>query len=276
MKNRFLPNFLVIGAQKSGTTWLYHMLRQHPEVFVPKCKEVHFFNKSENYERGVDWYRSFFVGRDDEKAIGEATPNYFWTSKNERTYYSRTANVPSLVKNIIPRSKIILTLRNPVERAVSAYYEHIRQGRISPRERISDILNLYGILSMGYYDIHLQRWAKIFPNEQFLILIFEEDIAAGNGKTAEKVYQFLDVDPSFVPDDLRQKRKGRKSHLFMRLKPISTRLAYFVAEHMPQVEAIERLTRIPVHQEEREILREEYAPHVDRLEELLGRRLPWS
>ncbi len=128
---------------------------------------------------------------------------------------------------------------------------------------------------MGYYDIHFQRWLEHFPRDQFLVLILEEDIAPGGSQATERVYNFLGVDSSFVPNGSQEKRKSRQSHLFMRLKHISTRLAYFAAEHVPRLEAIEHLMRIPVYEEEKKILRETYAPHVEELEKLLGRELPW-
>jgi len=274
-ESRLLPNFLVIGAQKCGTTWLHQILRQHPEVFVPKCKEIHFFNKKENYNKGIEWYQSFFERSSCEKIAGEVTPNYFWTGNKEKTYYDRTNDILAIVESVLADAKFILTLRDPVDRAISAYYEHIRQGRISPHTRISDVLDLYGILSMGYYDIHFQRWVEYFSRDQFLVLFLEEDIAPEGGVAAKKVYDFLEVDSSFVPTGLQEKRKSRKSHLFMRLKHISTRLAYLVADHVPHVEAIERMARIPVHQEEIDALKDEYATHTNKLEKLLGRKLPW-
>ncbi len=128
---------------------------------------------------------------------------------------------------------------------------------------------------MGYYDIHFQRWLEHFPRDRFLVLVLEEDIAPEGSQAIERVYNFLGVDSSFVPNGLQEKRKSRQSHLFMRLKHISTRLAYFVAEHVPRLDAIEHLMRIPVHKEEKKILRETYAPHVKELEEILERELPW-
>ena len=270
-----LPNFLVIGAQKCGTTWMHYILRQHPKIYIPKCKEIHFFNKSKNYEKDIGWYKSHFQEVVNEKAIGEATPNYFWTSKDTYTYYSRTSNIPELVSHHIPSVKIILILRNPVDRAVSAYYEHIRQGRISPKSKISDVWNKYGIKSIGFYDIHLKRWMNYFEKDQFEIFIFEEDILKDRIKTYKKVYQFLNVSRSFSPDSPHKKKKERKSHLFMRLKHVSTRLAHFVSENIPRVQAIERLARITVGQKERQFLKNEYSSHIDELERMLGRPLPW-
>ena len=69
-----LPNFLGIGAQRAGTTWLYNCLNEHPDVFVSSAKEIHFF--SHEFDRGVTWYEGHFQGRNTESAIGEITPNY--------------------------------------------------------------------------------------------------------------------------------------------------------------------------------------------------------
>jgi len=74
------PNYLVIGAQRCGTTWLAETLGQHPDIYVPRPKEIHFFNHSENYAKGIDWYRSRFPGYEGQRAVGEFTPNYFWVS----------------------------------------------------------------------------------------------------------------------------------------------------------------------------------------------------
>ncbi len=74
----YFPPSLEIGTQKSGTTWLSSMLAQHPEVFIPKQKELHFFNISYNYDKGIGWYRKQFSGYSGEKAVGECTPNYLW------------------------------------------------------------------------------------------------------------------------------------------------------------------------------------------------------
>ena len=78
------PTFLVIGAQKCGTTWLAEMVSQHPEVAVGKVKELSFFNKIPNYRKGLKWYEDQFNVTGSTKAIGEFTPNYFWTSNDEK------------------------------------------------------------------------------------------------------------------------------------------------------------------------------------------------
>jgi hypothetical protein len=107
-----LPNFVIIGAPRSGTTSLAHSLSQHPEVFVTmQVKELHFFDT--NFDRGLDWYRQQFSGADAAaaKAAGEATPTYMY----DETAMSRMAET-------VPDARLIAILRNPVDRAYSHYW----------------------------------------------------------------------------------------------------------------------------------------------------------
>ena len=104
-----LPTFLVIGAPRSGTTWIARNLREHPEICLSKKKELHFFDRDENYERGIAYYESFFTRCSEQQhAIGEATPDYI--------------HVPVAAKRIkehLPHAKLIVSLRNPRDRVYS-------------------------------------------------------------------------------------------------------------------------------------------------------------
>ncbi len=127
------PTFLVIGAQKCGTNWIAQMLSQHPEVCVPSKKsyiffnkihkELHFFNKRQRYEYGLEWYKSWFKIAPSTRAAGEFTPNYLWTNErnNLTTKDEKSWNIPELVHKHYPNLKLIVSLRDPVERAISAY-----------------------------------------------------------------------------------------------------------------------------------------------------------
>ena len=132
--------FLVIGAQKSGTTWLFQMMRQHPEVAVAHPKEVDFFNRRANYEKGIDWYYTHFSTRSEHRAVGEVAPNCLWTEvdRAEVPEVSLMPNAPALVHGHFPDLKLIVSLRDPVRRAISAYLHQIRAGRISPSSQITD------------------------------------------------------------------------------------------------------------------------------------------
>ena len=176
-KLKTYPTFLVIGAQKSGTSWLAQMISQHPEVSVAPKKEVNFFNKVSNYQKGLEWYKSQFPISPTTKAVGEFTPNYLWTSQDEKEIKEsqRTRNIPKLVHDAYPNIQLIVCLRNPTDRATSAYYHHIRKGRVSPKQSIVDVAEHYGIKSMGNYDIHLGNWMSYYPPDNFRFLIYEED-----------------------------------------------------------------------------------------------------
>jgi hypothetical protein len=171
------PTFLVIGAQKCGTSWMLGMMRQHPDVLVAPRKEIHFFDKAENYRKGIDWYRSHFPEVAGKVAAGEFTPNYFWTSDDPREIEESgcTENIPALVAKHYPDIRLVVSLRDPVDRAVSAYYHHLRAGRVSPKESILAAKDRFGIVSMGFYEVHLRRWREHFPADQLLVLLYEED-----------------------------------------------------------------------------------------------------
>ncbi|MBA4318316.1 MAG: heparan sulfate glucosamine 3-O-sulfotransferase, partial [Flavobacterium sp.] len=102
-----LPNFLIIGAARCATTWISENLSQHPDIFIPPLKELHFFDT--HYEKGIAYYESYFDNR-SEKAVGEATPAYLYFP-----------NISSLIQQHLPNVKLIASIRNPVDRAFSHY-----------------------------------------------------------------------------------------------------------------------------------------------------------
>jgi hypothetical protein len=270
------PTFVCIGAQKCGTTWLFQNIRQHPDVFVSPKKELHFFNQRNNYSNGIGWYRRQFAGYSGQRAIGERTPNYFWTSTDQREIEESGLNrdIPKLVHSHYPDIKLILCLRNPVDRAVSAYYHHIRMRRISPNSRILDVKDRYGIVSMGFYDVHLSRWLEVFPLDQFLIL-FYEDIVRNKEQTLRRVYRFIGVDDSFKPHNIEARYNTRSNHFYMRTNYYSRRLANVLESVLPSALMNSNLWTIPVYDKEIEQLTRVYPKHNEQLSTLIGRKLPW-
>lgn len=266
-----LPDFVIIGAQKSGTTWLYRMLSQHPDVFTSEPKQVHFFDTPRHYERGLPWYASHFTGAGERKA-GEFTANYFWTGDDAPAVDGRT--LPERVGEVLPDARLVVVLREPVDRAISAYYHHIRARRIRPTQSILDVKDDWGIFSMGTYDEHLERWLAVYPRDQLLVLLYEEDINDGRQRTLDTVCDFLDV-PRFQARFAGYKYNPRKSQLFMRLNFKSPRLARWADRLLPGVVKNHPRFEIPVTDEEKAALRALYAPHNARLAEQLGRSLPW-
>jgi Sulfotransferase domain len=159
-----LPNFLVIGAQRAGTTLLHHILDLHADVYVPRRrKEVHYFDWY--FERGPEWYATFFPNGDEAqqyRAIGEVTPDYL---------FEPTA--PRRIAASLPDCKFVVSLRNPIDRAFSWYLFSLRSvnEKRGPEEFFSQETEC---LQRGCYTEQLERYFAIFPQSAFLILIYEE------------------------------------------------------------------------------------------------------
>ncbi|MFW9818369.1 MAG: sulfotransferase domain-containing protein [Candidatus Thorarchaeota archaeon] len=185
-----LPNFLCIGAERSGTTWLYEVLKNHPEVYLyPYIKEINFF--SENYQKGLNWYKQFFTDsrKFSYKAIGDISPQYFHEKE-----------APSRVASDLLNIRLILFLRNPVNRAFSEYtYNKLI---LNIKDSFIDFLQKrVRAYEIGLYSQHLKRWFKVIPKEQFLILIFEEMM---NDKlnSLKLISDFLEIDYSLLDKNI--------------------------------------------------------------------------
>jgi hypothetical protein len=271
------PTFLVIGAQKCGTSWLAQMMSQHPEVSTGAEKELHFFNKVYNYQKGLEWYRSQFSITPDTKAVGEFTPNYFWTSEDEREMGGRTRNILKLVHETYPNLKLIVCLRDPVDRAVSAYYHHINMGRVQPKQSIIEVADYHGIKSMGYYDIHLSNWMNYYTCDNFLVLIYEKDLQDNmKRKSLERVFRYIGVDNTFEPNGIFSKYHVRRSHFEMRIRHYPFHIGKGLRLLVPERIKMSKIWEISVREKEKETLREIFKPHNKNLEEIIGSRLPWK
>lgn len=202
------PNFLVIGVKKGGTTSIYHYLIQHPQILPAIKKEIDFW--SFYFHRGLDWYRAHFpkIPDSDKFLTGEASPSYF-----------DAPDTPARLFHFFPKIKLIVLLRNPVDRTISNYYHEVRSNseNISVEEVINskldklikvssslskekDYWNYQGdyIASSVYID-WLQKWLTIFPREQLLILK-SEDFYSQPAITMKQVFNFLDLPDYQIPD----------------------------------------------------------------------------
>lgn len=197
-----MPEFLIIGGQKCGTTSLYVYLTRHPQIFPASQKEIHFFDL--NYHQGIDWYLAQFPAKPDRQVIftGESSP-----------YYLFHPWVPQRVKQLFPDIKLIVLLRNPVERTWSHYHHEVRLGFENlpfevaldrEAERVAgEIEKLrgdptyysfnhqhYTYLSRGIYVDQLTAWMELFPRKQFLILNSEQ-FYANPSATLTQTLEFL-------------------------------------------------------------------------------------
>ena len=199
------PDFLIIGAQKCGTTSLFHFLSQHPDLGLPTKKELHFFDLQ--YNKGIEWYYSLFPKKSflKKKLTGEASPFYLFHSL-----------VPERVFHHLPKIKIIVLLRNPIDRAYSQYNHQRKlgnepiqsfeeaivneEGRIAAEEgklkkgEINENLayRRYSYVERGFYSVQIDRWLQYFSMNQMLF-IKSEDFFEFPQKALNEVYAFLKI-----------------------------------------------------------------------------------
>lgn len=210
------PNFLLIGAQKAGTTSLYHYLHQHPQIFMSPVKEPGFFdfegvqpsftgpldyNSYSHITNNIRDYSSLFKGVTNQVAIGEAT-----------TWYLYSHIAPKRIKFYIPNVKLIVVLRNPVDRAFSSFMHTVRDGREPIRDfgkalqeeqnRItSNWEYIWRYTDMGFYSVQLHRYFEYFDQRQLRIYLYE-DLVEKPVDLLKDIFQFLNVDDSFTPEVL--------------------------------------------------------------------------
>jgi hypothetical protein len=211
-----MPNFFIVGAQKAGTTSLYHYLNQHPEVYMSPIKEPFFFDHeldskgevvASEFEgrrqpprfANVKEYSRLFEGVGDEKAIGEATPLYIYAP-----------GTPERIERYAPGAKSIALLRHPAERAYSAFLYAVRIGaepltdfaqalRAEPLRMRNGWHYVFHYRSRGLYYQQLQRYYEVFGRERVGAWLYE-DMKEDPAVVARSVFRFLEVDDTFVAD----------------------------------------------------------------------------
>ena len=191
-------DFLGIGAQKAGTTWLHRMLGEHPEIFVARAddKDLRFF--SAYYDCGYAWYERHFAAGDGAKRRGEFSTSYF---------YCRDA--PERVRRYNPDMRLVLSLRNPVDRLISQHRHEIRIGHVADLSLGRAIANNPSYVEQSMYFAQLSRWLEHFPLSSLHVVIFEE-LFRDPSRAIRELYEFLGVSPSFMPDNLHEKiNEGR-------------------------------------------------------------------
>lgn len=184
------PTFIGIGAQKCASTWLHRILSEHPQIGMPQEKEVDFF--SYHFDHGYQWYERQFDAYADRKARGEVSPSYF-----------SEPGVPGRIRHHNPEVKIIVSLRDPVARALSNHRHEIRVGHFKGRDLSFDagLANNPMYIDQSCYATHLTRWMRHFPSSSMLF-IFMEDIVSEPGSVARSVFDFLGVDADYCPRGL--------------------------------------------------------------------------
>lgn len=199
-----MPNFIILGTPKAGTTAIYNYLKQHPQIYMPPFKEPHFF--SFEGERKPHWgiktledYQALFQDATSEQIIGEASTWYL---------YSQTAS--ERIRHHIPDVKLIAILRNPIERAYSSWAFRVQCGwecitdfkqalQAEPQRICENYEWDFHYLKTGFYSEQIKRYFDIFTQDQLKIIIYE-NFKADSVKTLKDIYQFIGVDETFIPD----------------------------------------------------------------------------
>jgi hypothetical protein len=186
-----LPNFLIIGASKAGTTSLKQYLRDHPQVFMPEGGELHYFPSEFNWDRGQEWYESHFAGAagSGAMAVGEKSVTY--------TRYPHSRDVPARIAGLLPDAKLIYVVRHPVERTKSAYLYEVAMGREdAPVDVAIRTKPIY--VDPSRYAMQIEQYLEHFPREQLLV-ITSEDFKTEREATMRQIFEFLAVDPDWTP-----------------------------------------------------------------------------
>jgi Sulfotransferase domain len=209
-----LPNLIIIGAQKCGTSVLHYYLSLHPEISMSKPKELNFFIEERNWSRGIDWYAGHFDPA--ARVRGEASPNY--------TAYPQHNDVPERMHSVVPDAKLIYFLRDPLAR-IGAHWVHNyakRREKGTLAETLVHPQTSYVIRSR--YAMQLERYLALYPKEQILVMQ-QSELRYDRAATLRGVFEFLGVDPGFTHPRFEQERhqtsgKTRATRLAMRLEGI--------------------------------------------------------
>jgi hypothetical protein len=188
-----LPDFLVIGAMKAGTTSLHHYLGAHPQVFMPKVKELDFFTKELSWSRGWDWYRrQFSAAGAGIQVVGEASTSY--------TKYPRYQGAPERIAHHLPNARLIYLVRDPFERIRSHYQHNVAIGQ---EERPIDeaLARNHVYLDYSRYAAQIERYLEYFDRSQCL-LVTSEDLRSRREETMRTVFKFLEVDTDLRIENL--------------------------------------------------------------------------
>jgi hypothetical protein len=291
-----LPNFLVIGAGKSGTTALHRYLKQHPEIYMSSLKELRFFpfedrppdfrgpGDKEDMEAAVktiDNYRAHFTGGAHCSARGESSPLYL--------YYPRSAE---RIRHYIPDAKLIAILRHPAERAYSQYLMKRRDGRehlnfgdalAAEEQRASDGWSHHRqYRRRGFYAAQLRPYFDLFKREQLRIYLYEDYVADPVG-LMQDIFRFLSVEDSFVPDMSVRHNESKIPRLralqtfLTEPRPAKSLLKSFVPKHWSRRvgDQLRRhnITKPPLPETLRRQLIEVYRDDINELQGMLGRDL---
>lgn len=289
-----LPNFIIFGVEKAGTTSIYNYLKQHPQIYMSPIKETNFFEKDwenalpevkakkRNGIYSLEKYCQLFEAVTDEIAIGEVSPNYLF-------HYQESVKT---IKAVLPDAKMIAILRNPVDRAYSDYLMHIRDVIGQPqtlKEQLKHRPQQSFTLRKGLYYEPLKHYFDAFSKENIKIYLYD-DLCQDAVELMQDIYSFLNVDSMFKPDtsyksQVAQVPKNKNFNYLLRVKnPFRTSVAsflkMFLSEKKRQMLRSQLLSlnstkkaSLTLSSDERSLLLEYYREDILKLQGLINRDL---
>jgi hypothetical protein len=282
-------DIVCVGAQKAGTTWLFSQLSKHPKISTPRSKEINYFgNKSssyansfeENYSRGLNWYRDQ-LNQQPGKLTCDFSPNYLWDSE-----------VPKRIHSDAPSCKILIVLREPVDRAFSQY-NHAKKTFYVGAQFEEALVRHPDIWERSFYAEDIERFMELFPEENIKVTYYE-NLKSDPQKYLEDIYLFLGL-PPFLPVGLdlkvneakyprfilfnvlvstiyaaKRTRIGRMIWSSPQLRKVGNSVVRFIRRNNlrnTSSETVEKGTRAK--------LNSSYMEEAKKLEKLLGKEVPW-
>jgi len=279
-----------VGTQKGGTTSMYEILKKHPQIFMPETKELHFFDRDEQFKQGTQWYiDEYFSDAGNKTAIGEVTPNYmFIESVPERIFNSLGSDI-----------KFVFIFRNPADRAFSHYQMCIHRNTESQSFADAVDLNIELLksgqiaraekhyINRGFYDEQVERYLKYFPIENMLFLLFEEDLVDNRKETFFRIYDFLGVKRINISPNVKSLSSGEtrsetmdgvlnSQHLLNRIaKAIipSPNLRTNIKFYLNKLNKKKQESQSEVSNIKAGLINNVYKTHILKLQDLIGRDL---
>ena len=273
LDTRPYPNFLFIGTSKAGSSWIYEILLEHQEVFVPRAKDIQFFDYE--YHRGLDWYLSFFASAKQEKAVGELSHDYFLREESA-----------ARIRECLPGVRLLCSLREPASQILSSFLQH-QTAFLNSGTSLREFAFQEDVLRACDYYYNLRPFYRLFSRENILVLFFDE-LERDPASFAQEIFRFLDVNPSFVPDVLEKRVLSAREPRLVWLAHLVYRIGQqFRHMGMPNLvgvvkrnRAFQRLLYKPVNEkpempEDLETaIRDYFRERYKELEDLIGQPLP--